>query len=266
MVNCKNKGLSALVTNDDGYDSPGLGLLAEVACEVFEKVAVVAPDAPRSGVSHALSLNTPMKLNQLRNNFYSMAGTPADCVFFAMNSLLDFTPSFVLSGINIGPNVGFDTLYSGTVAGALEGILNGARAVAFSYASLCPADIELSKKFVLTVLDQIIGLEPLPGWMFNINYPAPANFGQLRGVRACRLGKRVFVNHTATWTDPLGQNFAWVGGKELFLEGEKNTDCWSLSQGYATIVPLTWDRCGAEMADQAMEYAKQLASKVEERL
>jgi len=231
-----------LISNDDGIDAPGLAVLERAAREVFDDVAVVAPLHHQSAMSHAVTLNRPVLCNDLGEGRWALDGKPADCVFLALNHLLERKPDLVLSGINNGPNLGYDTVYSGTVAAAREGLMNEVPAVSFSLAATRRFDHEACFGPVSDILRAVRTAPPLPSdVMLNVNIPSHAEYGTPRGYRACSLGTRVFANQTEEWTDPRGNRFLWLGGWNLDMKGGEDSDTYWIGQGFVTITPLTWD-------------------------
>ena len=231
-----------LISNDDGIDAPGLAVLERAAREVFDEVVVVAPLQHQSAMSHALTLNRPVLCNQLGEGRWALDGKPADCIFLALNHLLDRKPDLVLSGINNGPNLGYDTIYSGTVAAAREGLMNEIPAVSISLAATRRFDHEACFEPVQDILNAVRTAPPLPpNVMLNVNIPSLAEYGPSRGYRACSLGTRVFGNQTEEWTDPRGNRFLWLGGRDLNMKGGEDSDTHWIGQGFVTITPLTWD-------------------------
>ena len=231
----------ALVVNDDGIQAEGIAVLAETARRFFDRVVVVAPRGQTSAMSQAITLNRSFRVFEQAEDRYAVEGTPADCVFYAVRELLDNKPDMVLSGINLGPNVGYDTLYSGTVAAAREAILNGIPAVSFSLGVTRPVSFEQAGAPVAMILQEVLR-HGIPDEVFlNVNIPSRELFGEPKGVRFCGLGRRVFKNRTATWVDPKGGRHGWIGGRELALDGDDDSDCWWLGQSYVTVSALTWD-------------------------
>ncbi|HYL88323.1 MAG TPA: 5'/3'-nucleotidase SurE, partial [Burkholderiales bacterium] len=177
-----------LVSNDDGYFSPGITLLAEALGRLGE-VTVVAPERDRSGASNSLTLDRPLVVRRAANGYFSVNGTPTDCVHIAVTGLLDFTPDVIVSGVNLGANMGDDTIYSGTVAAAVEGYLLGIPSLAVSLTSKAGQHYESAVGVALDMVERLARTpfgEPV---LFNINVPdVPA--GKLRGLEVTRLGKR----------------------------------------------------------------------------
>jgi len=243
----------ALITNDDGIKADGLEALTRVARRVFDRVVVAAPRSQKSAVSHAITINRTFRIfERYGPDAYGLEATPADCVFLALRELLDEKPDFVLSGMNLGPNLGFDTIYSGTVAGAREGLMNRVRSMAFSLAVTRPVPFEQAEPWIEKVLRFAVE-NPFPDdTMMNVNIPSVEMFGVPRGFKVCSLGTRVFSNKTTVWEDPMGIKHGWIGGKDFALEGDENSDCHWIKQGYATLTPLTWNLGRADLADAAV--------------
>ena len=226
-----------LVTNDDGYSSEGLLLLRRVA-ERFGRVLVVAPEHERSGISHAISLSDPIRIRKVDEDFYALSGTPADCVFIGMHYLLRGRPDLVLAGINKGPNLGYDVLYSGTVGGAMEGIIQGSSAIAFSLVG--PKDWPFGdfEPYVEAIIGEALK-DGLPkGIMLNCNFPAVR---PIKGTRVVRLGMRFYSNDIIERTDPRGGKYLWIGGTRVTMETDPDTDCGAVAMGYVTLTPLDAD-------------------------
>ena len=239
----------ALVTNDDGYSAPGIQTLTEVARELFDKVVVVAPRSQKSAVGQAITINKCFRIFPQSDNVFALEATPTDCVFYAIRELLDEKPDFVLSGINLGPNLGYDTLYSGTVAGAREGIMHGVKSLSFSLAVTRPVPFDQAKPYVRKVLETAISADWPQQTMLNVNIPSKEMFNDPVGYKMCTLGTRVFDNKTETWTDPMGKRHGWIGGREFAMMGDETTDCHWIQKGYVTLTPLTWNLEGTPMPD-----------------
>lgn len=231
-----------LLVNDDGIFAPGLKALME-SVEGAGEVVVVAPDRERSGMGHAITVNQPLRVKQIKQG-YMVNGTPADCVKMAVEAL-DFQPDFVLSGINAGSNLGTDVLYSGTVAAALEGVLNGIPSIAVS---LCGSAQYLSTAGEL--LRELLFGEPgllkrpelLPdGGVLNINIPALPR-EEIKGILLTRLGVRKYEGLLQRRQDPNGHYYYWMGGTPAPLESDElEIDLVAVDQGYISITPLQFD-------------------------
>ena len=240
----------ALITNDDGIKADGIQALISSARKVFSRVVVVAPRSQKSATSHAITINKAFRIFQrYGDDAYGLEASPADCVFFGLRELLDEKPDFVLSGVNLGPNLGFDTIYSGTVAAAREGLMAGIKSLSFSLAVTRPVPFDQAQPHLERVLRCAVD-GPFPeGRMVNVNIPALETFGGTQGYRVCGLGKRVFANQTAVWKDPQGIDHGWIGGKDFSLRGDENSDCHWVKKGYVTMTPLSWNLASTEFAD-----------------
>ena len=225
-----------LVTNDDGVDAPGLRALASaLAC--VGAVTVVAPAEESSAVSHALTVRRPLELRTLEPGWYSVDGTPTDCVNVAVSEILQRVPDLVVSGINNGLNVGDDVTYSGTVAGALEGVLVGAPAIAVSLQRATEMDYgpaaTLLTRLAATVLNR--GLPPRT--LLNVNLPRGAH----RGVRVTVQGSR--TQRFATEPAPGGgdSTAVWIGGAEFNWSPDPDSDYTAVKAGWVSVTPLHAD-------------------------
>ena len=224
-----------LVTNDDGIHAPGIALLAEVA-QNWGEVFVVAPDTERSGVSHAITLYRPLRLREVKAQWWACDGTPTDCIYLALNHM-KLQPDLVLSGVNPGPNLGHDVLYSGTVAGALEGAHWGVPALAVSHCSSREADLALLEPVLAAILWPLVGAAQKLGGALNVNLP-PATDLPWRGTRVTRIGHRYYSNEVHARNDPRGRLYYWIGGAEVSMPDLPGSDCNGIRDGFVTVTPL----------------------------
>jgi len=230
-----------LCTNDDGFMATGLRVLA-TASRRHGKVTIVAPDREQSATSHALTMHHPLRSRRASDGTLVVDGTPTDCVILAVGALLDVRPDFCLSGINHGPNMGEDVLYSGTVAAAMEATVLGVPAIALSYAGPEFESIEgWAEK-----LGDLLGLllqrraEFPASTLLNVNLP-PIEPDDVRGVRITSLGKRYFSDSLTRSKDPTGREFFWIGGGAAHWEGGEDTDFHAVAEGYISVTPLHLD-------------------------
>jgi 5'-nucleotidase len=229
-----------LCTNDDGYLATGLRVLTEAARPLGE-VQVVAPDREQSASSHSLTMHFPLRSRRLDESTHHVDGTPTDCVALAVGALLEQRPDFVLSGINHGPNMGEDVLYSGTVAGAMEATILGIPAVALSYAGRDPSGIPAYLPLVKRLLPQLVRRESFPAeTLLNVNLP-PIAPEEVRGVRVTRLGRRVYTDSITRAKDPNGKEYFWIGGGGVEWSADEGTDFWAVNEGYISVTPLHLD-------------------------
>ncbi len=232
--------MKILITNDDGIDARGLNILADI-CREIGHVTVVAPDREQSGASHSLTLHRPLRPLSTGENTYQVDGTPTDCVLLALGKLLPEMPDFVFSGINHGPNMGEDVLYSGTVAGAMEGLTLGIPGVAFSLAGRNLDLLETFRPLLHRIIERIIGLPEFPtDMLLNVNLPGiPGD--EVQGVRTTTLGKRVYSESLAETTDPWGRTVYWIGGGQISWSGREDCDFRAVQEGHVSITPLHVD-------------------------
>ena len=227
-----------LLSNDDGYQSPGISALAEVL-ESIGKVTVVAPDRDCSGASNSLTLDSPLYVKQDERGFYYVNGTPSDCVHLAITGLLDEEPDMVVSGINSGANLGDDVLYSGTVAAAMEGRFLGCPAIAFSLVGDKPVDYSTSKLVVTEIVKSLIE-NPLDDALLNVNIP-DVNYDEIKGFKASRLGNRHKSEPVIKTLDPKGRNVYWVGPVGAEQDAGEGTDFHTIRSKYVSITPIQID-------------------------
>src|SRR3990167_6635661 len=198
-----------LVSNDDGYFSPGISLLAETLRRLGE-VTVVAPERDRSGASNSLTLDRPLTVRRAPNGFFSVNGTPTDCVHIAVTGVLDFLPDIVVSGINLGANMGDDTIYSGTVAAATEGYLLGIPSLAVSLTSKAGSHFETAARVARELVERFRNTPPGEAMLLNVNVPDVA-WDDLGALEVTRLGKRHKAEPVVSSTTPRGETVYWIG-------------------------------------------------------
>src|SRR6058998_2754234 len=232
--------LRILVSNDDGVLAPGIALLAEV-CATVGQVTVVAPDREQSGTSHSLTLHRPLRAHRRSDGAFQVDGTPTDCVLLALGALMPAAPNWVFSGVNHGPNMGEDVLYSGTVSAAMEGLAAGVPSVAISYGSFDLEHLESHRKGLERLITRIVQVENFPGeTLLNINLP-PIPADQVKGVKVTNLGSRVFHEEIATMKDPWGREVHWIGGGRVTWSGGADSDFQAVKDGYISVTPLHVD-------------------------
>lgn len=229
-----------LLSNDDGYLAQGVRALAEVLSANGEMVRVVAPDRNCSGVSHCLTLNRPLSVHEHGNQWFSVDGTPADCVNLAVSGLFEDLPEMVISGINRGANLGDDVFYSGTVAAAFEGWRAGYFAMAVSNVSNNPQYYADSAQVVVRLL-ALLRQQPLPQSMFlNVNIP-DMPLTDIRGVKITVCGRRGKSLAPMKVVNPRGGQFVWVGASSGAVEYGEGTDFQAVDEGFVSVTPLRFD-------------------------
>ncbi|MBD1550501.1 5'/3'-nucleotidase SurE [Pseudomonas typographi] len=229
-----------LISNDDGVTAPGIAALHNALAEVAQ-CTVIAPDQDRSGCGSALTIDRPLHPNVLENGFISVNGTPTDCIHLGINGLLPDVPDVVVSGINLGANLGDDVIYSGTVAAALEGRFLGGVSYAFSLASRQPEHLATAAWFARLMLAAHGRLGLAPRTVLNVNVPG-LPLAQIKGIRLTRLGHRARAAAPKLVVDPRGKPGYWIAAAGDAEDGGSGTDFHAVMQGYVSVTPLQLDR------------------------
>jgi 5'-nucleotidase len=225
-----------LVTNDDGISSLALAQLRRVLSP-FGHVITIAPDRNQSATSHSLTLHRPLRIHPVGEDTYSVDGTPTDCVLVAFHGQLGEPPDLVVSGINHGPNMGEDVFYSGTVAAAIEAVLQGVPGIAASLVTRQPSDFTDAADVVGNIVRKVLERGLTRRMLLNINVPfLPPN--KLRGIKVTRLGTRVYEDTLVRKVDPRGQDYFWIGGEDPVWQPEEGTDFHSVHSGHVSVTPL----------------------------
>jgi 5'-nucleotidase len=241
-----------LLSNDDGYFAPGLAALAE-AMRGMGEVTVVAPERNRSGASNSLTLDRPLHLKEAPNGFYYVNGTPTDCVHLAVTGMLDHEPDMVLSGINWGPNMGDDTIYSGTVAAAMEGYLLGVPAIALSLASFSGRNFATAARVARQLAERFRDRPFGAPVLLNVNVPdVPSDL--LQGMRITRLGRRHKAEPVVKQVSPRGETVYWVGAAGAAADAGEGTDFHAVDNGWVSVTPLQIDLTHAGQIEGLTEW------------
>ncbi len=235
-----------LVTNDDGVSAPGILHLSSIA-QKFGDVVVIAPDKPQSGMGHAITINSTLRLQKTKYHEgavdeYSCTGTPVDCVKMAINKLLPRKPDLILSGINHGSNSSINVIYSGTMSAAIEGSLEGTASVGFSLSDFSiDADFNATTLFVEKIIASCLNNEMPKGVCLNVNFPK-LKADEINGLKICRQARANWVEDFEERQDPYGRSYYWLTGKFVNFEPEAtDTDEWALQNGYVSVVPVMHD-------------------------
>jgi 5'-nucleotidase len=241
-----------LVSNDDGYFAPGITLLAEALRQLGE-VTVVAPERDRSGASNSLTLDRPLTVRRAPNGYFSVNGTPTDCVHIAVTGLLEFRPDVVVSGVNLGANMGDDTIYSGTVAAAAEGYLLGIPSVALSLTSKTGEHFQSAIGIALQIVERLKRrpfAEPL---LLNVNVPDIAP-DALAGVEVTRLGRRHKAEPVVKLKTPRGETAYWIGPAGGAADAGPGTDFHAVEANRVSVTPLRMDLTHNGQLEKAKEW------------
>lgn len=241
-----------LVSNDDGYFAPGIGVLAE-ALTACAEVTVVAPERDRSGASNSLTLDRPLSVRRAPNGYIYVNGTPTDCVHLAVTGLLETLPDVVISGINYGANMGDDTIYSGTVAAATEGFLLGIPSVAISLVAEGGGHFETAARVACELVERFRARPLMQPVLLNVNVPDAA-YEALRGTVVTRLGKRHKAEPVVKSTTPRGEVVYWVGAAGGAQDAGEGTDFHAAAGGMVSITPLQVDLTRYSQMDTVEEW------------
>lgn len=235
-----------LITNDDGITSPGI-IALEKAVRPLGKTVVIAPDRDNSAVSHSITLNRPLRLSQRDENHYSVDGTPTDCVILGINKVLNQPPALVVSGINLGPNLGDDIHYSGTVAAATEAAMQGVPAIAFSAGDRQNTDFSGIVDAVYDIARRLLN-QPLPPQnLLNVNIPRS---GKCKGIRITRQGRRLWQDAILETQDPRGNLHYWIGGGTPQEEKSDGSDVQAFNAGYISVTPLQLNLTNCQLSGE----------------
>lgn len=232
--------MKILITNDDGFNAEGLKVLYELLNDKNE-VFIFVPDRERSASSHCLTLNIPLKVNKVDKNVYTINGMPTDCVLIALNGILrDTGIDVVLSGINHGPNLGEDVLYSGTVAAAFEAVMWGMPGMSFSLASFENPDFSGFKKYFKSLFYTLYDKIKEDNAVMNINFPN-VSADKIKGIKFTKLGTRRYDDAIVKVSDPRGNDYYWIGGHKPDWKNEKGSDYDAVFNNYISVTPLKID-------------------------
>ncbi len=234
-----------LVSNDDGYQAPGIRFLIEIAKTIGE-VVVVAPQTAQSAMSHAITIKTPLlyKTVEISDNYreYNLNGTPVDCVKFAIHQLMDRKPDIVISGINHGSNASINIIYSGTMAAATEAAMGGIPSVGFSILDYNEdANFDYAKDYIIKIINKVLDDGLAENTALNVNFPKPDK-GKYKGLKVCRQAKAYWKEDFDERFDPRnGKPYYWLKGTFTVHEDNNTTDEWALKNYYVSLVPIQFD-------------------------
>lgn len=254
-----------MITNDDGVDSPGLVALA-AALRALGKVTVLAPDHNWSAAGHNKTMHKPLRVEEVRladgTPALASNGTPSDCVALAVMGVAEQPIDLVVSGINVGANLGQDITYSGTVAGAIEATISGLPAMAVSLDSYDPtADFDPAARVAAAVAASLPDCALAPDAFLNLNVPA-LPLGEMAGVRWTRLGRRVYRDVLLRRQDPRGRPYYWIGGDPPGGDPDPDTDVWAVAHGMVSVTPIALDMTAYQYLHEPRPWQDILHSRV----
>jgi len=228
-----------LLSNDDGIHADGL-LALEKSVAPLGNIYTVAPEREQTSMSHALTLHRPLRVREAGPRRLAIDGTPTDCVKLALTGLLPVRPDLIISGINRGPNLGDDIIYSGTVSAALEAALLGVPAIAVSLVTFENLPFDAAADFTGALVRQLSERGLAPQTLLNVNVPALPR-EEIKGWRLTRQGKRHYSETIVERVDPRGKKYYWIGGDDLGFDRDDGTDCMAVHEGYVSVTPLQPD-------------------------
>ena len=247
--------MKILLSNDDGYFAPGLNILAEHLAKIAD-ITVVAPERNRSGASNSLTLDRPLSVKKASNGFFYVNGTPTDCVHIALTGLMDEMPDMVISGINDGANMGDDTIYSGTVAAAMEGYLLDIPSIAVSMSQHNATHFETAARVAVEMVQHYQKTGFASPTLLNINVP-DVPYEQLNGRTVTRLGKRHKAEPVIQLKTPRNETVYWVGAAGKPNDGGEGTDFYAVSQNMVSISPIQVDLTKHTQMDELKHWLQQ---------
>lgn len=253
--------MRVLVSNDDGIYSSGIKALAEGLSKENE-VYVVAPDRERSATGHSLTLHRPLRIDEVNHIngvkiSYSADGTPSDCVKIGIGAILKEPPEIVISGINHGPNMGSDVLYSGTVSAAMEGAIYNIPSIAISIADHKPQDFSAAVSFVLKLMKIINQVNFPDRTLLNINIPS-LPLSEIAGVEITDLGVRPYNDYFVKRVDPRGKTYYWLAGEAIEDQELPGTDVFAVRNNMISITPVTVHMSNKSMLPILKEWIKEI--------
>ncbi len=249
-----------LITNDDGIFAPGISYLAKLASQ-FGRIVVVAPDKPQSGMGHAITINSTIRIQKTNYHHaeleYACSGTPVDCVKMAVNNILKKRPDLVLSGINHGSNSSINVIYSGTMSAAIEGALEGTPSIGFSLCDYAmEADFTQAEKYISAIIQESLVNKMPKGVCLNVNIPN-LKADDFKGIKIVRQARANWVERFEERKDPYGRNYYWLTGEFVNFEPEStDTDEWALANGYLSVVPTQADMTSHKSLNELKHFEK----------
>ncbi|MFC1650633.1 5'/3'-nucleotidase SurE [Candidatus Latescibacterota bacterium] len=239
-----------LITNDDGILDSGIQALRNRVGQFYDTI-MVAPDSEQSAVSHALTLNRPLRVNKIDKSTMSVDGTPTDCVMLSLKGILDRKPDLVISGINKGANLGDDVIYSGTVAGAAEAAILEVPSVSFSLVEPENTDVELGAEIAVRIIKTVMDNKLPSGIFLNVNIPA---IWTGKNIEVTCLGRRSYREVIVEKIDPRGKPYYWIAGQVEKWEGESNCDFAAIERGNVSITPLQLNMTASDFLDEVNKW------------
>ncbi len=233
-----------LITNDDDITSPGIKALVD-AVKHLGRVVVVAPDKPQSGMGHAITIGSPLRMRKVDMfegiESYTTSGTPVDCVKLAVDKILHAKPTICLSGINHGANHSINVIYSGTMSAAMEASIEGIPSIGFSMMAYnYDVDLSASKIIVEKIVTEILSKKQPKHLLLNVNIPE-GSIDKIKGIKLCHQAYAKYEEEFLERIDPHKKNYYWLTGAFTNFDKSKQSDVWALENGYVSVVPVQFD-------------------------
>ena len=254
-----------LVTNDDGINAEGIGVLEKVARQLCDDVWVISPEQEQSGAGHSLTLHHPLRIRELSKKRYAVSGTPTDCILLSSREIMkDSPPDLILSGVNRGSNVAEDITYSGTIAATMEGTLIGIPSIAFSLRTVQEEEPkwDVAAHFAPDIIRNLLKI----GWpknnLINVNFPN-FNIDKVKGIKLCPQGSRMMSDELLKRKDPKDRDYYWIGGPSTSASDHPGADDVQLAKGFITITPLCLDLTNYQSLEVIREHFELISEKAE---
>ncbi|WP_425448669.1 5'/3'-nucleotidase SurE [Dethiothermospora halolimnae] len=250
--------LNILVTNDDGINAIGIKKLAK-SLKKIAKVIVIAPDRERSATGHAITMHQPLRVDKATDfpddiEAWSISGTPSDCVKIGIETIMANKPDLVVSGINNGPNLGTDVIYSGTVSAAIEGAIHGIPSLAMSIAGIKgEINYEGAASYSCKLARLILDNKEQESIILNANIPS-IGYKDIKGIKLTELGNRRYNNSFVKREDPMGKNYYWLAGSLIELENKDVSDVEAIKEGFVSITPLHFDLTDYDLIERMKKW------------
>ncbi len=251
-----------LITNDDGIYAPGICSLVNHLLPLG-RITVAAPSTEKSATSHAITVYEPIMTKKIQRfhetvQAYAISGTPADCIKLALDSIMEGErPDLVVSGINNGPNLGTDVIYSGTVSGAMEAAMHGVPSLAVSMTERQAENYDEAASFVSRIVPYVMQQPSAPNTVYNINYPAGSS-ARIKGTRITKLGIRKYRNNFVSREDPRGDRYYWMSGEPVEMPQDPQSDITAAQQGYVSVTPLHYDLTHHTVLEEIRTWGKKV--------
>lgn len=250
--------MKILISNDDGINAMGIRALA-LALQELGQVYVVAPERNQSATGHAVTMHTPLRsksVKELGNNITAwwVNGTPADCVKLGIENLMKAKPDLVVSGINMGENLGTDVIYSGTVSAAVEAAIFGIPAIAFSYQDYNAEDMTVAAEAAKQITTLLLKRGIPSNQVLNINIPKVSSLDEIKGIKLCKLGVKIYKNNFEERKDPKGNEYYWLSGELIQQPEDQATDIYAVNHKYISITPLEIDMTSFPLLEDMMNW------------